>query len=106
MKKTLVTEKSGVSRLPPAAHALIRTPDTNNRECEVSALTIKNKQLESDLFRVKGEYARIVDECHEARVKIKLLQTDLRLKPVKIDNENETIGHEHEIFSLKTGTPS
>ena len=52
MKKTLVTEKSGVSRLPPAAHALIRTPDTNNREREVSALTIKNKQLESDLFRV------------------------------------------------------
>ena len=50
LKKTLVTEKSGVSRLPPAVHALISTPDTNNRERNRQQQMMR-EYLEKPLFK-------------------------------------------------------
>ena len=94
LKKSFITEKSGVLRLPPPAYAAV--PNAN-LEKEVAALVSKNIQLENDLLKLKCDYAHSVDDCHEAHEKIRVLEAEI----VKKESDDAPLDSDYEFDKLK-----
>ena len=83
LKKSLVTEKTGVPRHPSTT---CYAASNSSLESER-----KNMQLESKLNNIKVEYDRVVDERDEAFARIKCLETEIERISIKHENENENI---------------
>ena len=78
LKKSLVTEKTGVPRLPPPIHAS-------------NSISVKNMQLEKDLNSLKKDYARAVDDCDDAHAKIEYLEAELAKTVIKHEKDDNTV---------------
>lgn len=90
LKRSLVKEKSGAFRLPPAPESL--SPST---ESEIAKLVRKNLQLENKLVEISENYARAVDECHEVTLKLEEHQK-LRIKE-EPEDKNVIVGLENDL---------
>ena len=98
----LVTEKSGVPRLPPSNHAGLSNSNLGSEF--LTSVVKKNMQLEKELDNIKIKHARAVDDCEEAYDKIKNLESELQ-KIVKQENDYTNIVIEklkHEVNKLST----
>ena len=83
LKKSLVTEKTGVPRYPATTCYAASNPSLESER--------KNMQLESKLNNIKVEYDRVVDERDEAFARIKCLETEIERISIKHEIENENI---------------
>ena len=103
LKKSLVTDKTGVPRLPPTIH-----PVNGSSNFNIGSLAAKNVQLESDLNALKIQYAHAVKVCDEAHAKLKYLEAEVASTTIKQENDDDVQGHpvvvealQHEIDELK-----
>ena len=84
----LVTEKSGVPRLPPSNHAGLSNSNLGSEF--LTSVVKKNMQLEKELDNIKIKHARAVDDCEEAYDKIKNLESQLQ-KMIKQEKDDTNI---------------
>ena len=96
LKRSLVKDKLGISRRPPASNTPPAPDDLkkNSLESIVAKLSAKNLQLEKDLENMKCNYAQTIDDCHEAYKKIETLEN------VSIKEEDDKMvieGLQHEL---------
>ena len=101
LRKSLVTDKTGVPRLPPTNIHPANGSSNVNLGSDITALAAKNMQLERDFNTLKIQYARAVDVCDEADAKIKYLEGELARTTIKHENGDDVKGHPVEIEALQ-----
>jgi hypothetical protein len=81
LKKSPVKDRSGAPILP-------HKPSLSHpSEAEFAALASKNLRLEADLNSLRNEYTICVDDCQEAHEKVKVLESQLAVKEIKIETD-------------------
>ena len=83
LKRSPVTEKTGVPRLPATIPA--------------STFPKKDVQLESEVNYLKVEYARVVGEWDEAQARIKCLEAEVERLSIKPENDDVNIAKIEEL---------
>ena len=75
LKKSPVTNKSGLALSPPSS-----PPCPSSSDAIITALTSKNLQLESALESLKADYENAVQDCVAAHQQIKVLEAQPQVK--------------------------
>ena len=93
LKRSLVKEKSGAFRLPPAPKSL-----TSSTESEIAKLVKKNLQLETQLVEINEKYARAVDDCLKVNLKLEEHQKlNIKKEP---DDKKLIVGLENDLSGV------
>ena len=101
LKNSLVTERTGVARLPPSTtHHAVKS------ESDITAFAEKNMQLERELDNLKLKHAHTINDRDEAYTKIKYVEEELNRISIKQENSNDIIANNEalqiEISKLST----
>ena len=99
LKKSFITNKSGIPLLPSDMLAVNGGLPINKPEADLAVLTAKNLQLEKD-------YARAVSECNRAHERIESLELELNKFLIKEEKDDATPSclkdtFEYEVDKLK-----
>ena len=100
LKKSFITNKSGIPLLPPPDMLALNGLPMSNLQADNAVLAAKNLQLEKD-------YARVVIERNEAHERITSLELELNKCLIKEEEDDTTQSClkdtlEHEVDKLKT----
>ena len=91
LKRSLVKEKSGAYRLPPAS-------ESPSSESKIAALLKKNLQLENNLVEINKKYDRAVDDCLNVTLKLEEhKKNNIKKEP---DDEKLIEGLENDLNSV------
>jgi len=99
LKRSFITNKSGVTLLPPRKPASV---PNDGLVSDYADLAEKNVQLKSELDALKVDYAYSFDECNKANERIKSLEMEVTKLSIKHENNDPTLKDtiEHEVKRL------
>ena len=103
LKKTVVKDKAG-NPIKSSESCTSETSDTISSlasTAELTSLAIKNGQLEKNLETIKCDYAKAVNDCNDAHLRIKFLEKSNIPVKKEADAEKVIADLEHELERVR-----